>query len=637
MYLSTLLRSALSLVAGWVVLLLSHVALAAPTVSQALKLEPVQSDIQFDTPSLEEVEDCKVQPEKGESASGWTVLGPDMRPLRRFLDTNADKKVDTWCYFREGIEVYRDVDADFNGRADQYRWLGTAGTRWGVDSDEDTKIDLWKEISAEEASREVVESIRQQDTRRFNRLLLTDDELRSLGLGPQTFREIRHRLADARSLFGKLSKQQSLIGSETQWINFSSSRPGTIPSGTDQSTKDLTVYENSVALLETKGKHAQLTIGTLIRVGRTWRITDIPANLTSDQTATQSENIFFNMSMSVPNQQVSREVVNKKFEILIAQLEKMDKQMLVTIDPQKMSEMNAQRADLLEKIIVSIDDQQQRSDWIRQLADTVSAAVQSGSFPDGVDRLESLFTGLNSEKNVNRDLLAFTKFRYLSAEYGESMQKEDANFPEIQEKWLDNLKSFVRDHPGADDASEAMIQLAIANEFAGQDKIAIDWYQRIARDFPETPRARKATGATDRLKSVGKVLDLSGTTLNGAKLSLRDLRGKVVLLHYWATWCEPCKRDLEKLKKLQSKYAKQGFTLVGVSLDSDQQAVIAYIKQSRISWPQLFEKGGLDSRLADQLGIITLPTMILLDEKTKVIDRNIHVSQLDDALEKQLK
>ena len=74
-----------------------------------------------------------------------------------------------------------------------------------------------------------------------------------------------------------------------------------------------------------------------------------------------------------------------------------------------------------------------------------------------------------------------------------------------------------------------------------------------------------------------------------------------------------------------------------MSLDSDQQAVIDHIKQSRISWPQLFEKGGLDSRLADQLGIITLPTMILLDQKTKVIDRNIHVSQLDDALEKQLK
>ena len=217
------------------------------------------------------------------------------------------------------------------------------------------------------------------------------------------------------------------------------------------------------------------------------------------------------------------------------------------------------------------------------------------------------------------------------------MQREDANFPEIQEQWLDNLETFVRDHPGADDASEAMLQLAIANEFAGQDMIAIDWYQRIARDFPETPRARKATGATDRLKSVGKVLDLSGTTLNGAKLSLRDLRGKVVLLHYWATWCEPCKRELEKLKKLQSKYAKHGFTLGGGSRDSDQQAVIDHIKQSRISWPQLFEKGGLDSRLADQLGIITLPTMILLDEKTKVIDRNIHVSQLDDALEKQLK
>ena len=73
--------------------------------------------------------------------------------LRRFLDTNGDNKVDQWCYFKDGIEIYRDIDANFNNKADQYRWLGTAGTRWGLDDDENGQIDSWKVISRRRSHR----------------------------------------------------------------------------------------------------------------------------------------------------------------------------------------------------------------------------------------------------------------------------------------------------------------------------------------------------------------------------------------------------------------------------------------------------------------------------------------------------
>ena len=81
------------------------------------------------------------------------TAGPDSAAS---ADTNGDNLVDQWSYFRDGIEVYRDIDANFNGKADQYRWLGTAGTRWGLDKNEDGKIDTWKNISAEEVTAELV-------------------------------------------------------------------------------------------------------------------------------------------------------------------------------------------------------------------------------------------------------------------------------------------------------------------------------------------------------------------------------------------------------------------------------------------------------------------------------------------------
>ena len=61
---------------------------------------------------------------------GWVVEDPRGITLRRFLDTNGDGKVDQWCYYKDGLEVYRDIDSDFNGKVDQCRWCSTAGTRW---------------------------------------------------------------------------------------------------------------------------------------------------------------------------------------------------------------------------------------------------------------------------------------------------------------------------------------------------------------------------------------------------------------------------------------------------------------------------------------------------------------------------
>jgi thiol-disulfide isomerase/thioredoxin len=110
----------------------------------------------------------------------------------------------------------------------------------------------------------------------------------------------------------------------------------------------------------------------------------------------------------------------------------------------------------------------------------------------------------------------------------------------------------------------------------------------------------------------------------------------VVLVHYWATTSEPCKVELAQLKELQAKYGKDGFALVGVSLDSDGQDLVDYLKRNRLPWPQLFEPGGLDSRYASELGIILLPTMILIDDKGKVVNRGIHITEVDNELRKLL-
>src|SRR5690348_7046843 len=226
-------------------------AAADPTVEQALKLVPIQKNVNYDQPHLNEIPKCTIKPEKGEKLSGWAVYGPAGEPLRRFLDTNGDGQIDLWCYYNDGLEVYRDIDSDYNLKADQYRWFNTAGTRWGIDAKEDRSIDQWKCISAEEASQEIVAAIAAGDAKRFSCLLLTDDELDALGVGSAKKKEISERLSAAPAAFAAFVKSQKAINADSDWSSFGSSKPGLVPSGTEGSTKDIVVYENVSAVVET--------------------------------------------------------------------------------------------------------------------------------------------------------------------------------------------------------------------------------------------------------------------------------------------------------------------------------------------------------------------------------------------------
>ncbi len=182
-----------------------------------------------------------------------------------------------------------------------------------------------------------------------------------------------------------------------------------------------------------------------------------------------------------------------------------------------------------------------------------------------------------------------------------------------------------------------MLQLAVGEEFAGKTDDAIAWYGKIIAGFPQAPQTAKAAGAKRRLESVGKPIELAGPTLDGKTASLNQLRGRTVLIHYWATWCEPCKQDLAALKQAQAKYAKQGFTVLGINLDTDRALAIGYLQSNPLSWPHLYEPGGLDNRLATQLGIVTLPTMLLIDKNGNVLNRGIHAAELDGELAKALR
>jgi peroxiredoxin len=572
--------------------------------------------------------------EKENNSSAWVLRNGQGEVLRRFADTNNDNIVDMWCYYLDGLEVYRDIDSNFNGKADQYRWFHTAGTRWGIDKNEDSRIDAWRSISPHEVAEQVILALTTRDaaarTHRFSLLLATPSDLNELGAGKSRSDQLAALVKTASQGFGKLAAEQKLITPDSRYVDFGSARPATIPAGTAGATKDVTICDNASALVQTGAKHEQVFLGTLVRIGDTWKLVSLPTIGGDNQP--ESSDIFLASSAGSGAGGVAGGAT-EEIQKLMAELERLDRQ-ADGLSGDKQAANIEQRADLLLKLADVTVDVQQRDFWYQQLADMLSVAVQTNTFPQAAERLEALEKHL-ADAGVEQQLLAHVVFQRMWSKYVASQDKPDADAGEVQEQWLKDLQAFVEKYPKSTDAAEALLQLGTYQEFIGKAEEARKWYQQLATNFPNAPSAVKARGALRRLNSVGTPIRLQGKDIasGGAVDSQgQPYRGKVLLIHYWATWSDKCKEDLVLLKDFYAKRGGREFDIIGVCLDSSDAPAKQFLAQNRFPWKQLYEKGGADGRLANEMGVMTLPLMILVDRTGRVANNNIQVAELETEL-----
>jgi len=135
--------------------------------------KPRISGVDYSTPAADKVDACKVDWVQGTPKGGWTLTVKDAEGnlLRRFVDTNGDNRPDIWSYYKDGVEVYAEIDTAFTGKPDQYRWFNAGGSRWGVDDNKDGRIDSWKVISPEEVSQEILQALINHDFARLQPLI----------------------------------------------------------------------------------------------------------------------------------------------------------------------------------------------------------------------------------------------------------------------------------------------------------------------------------------------------------------------------------------------------------------------------------------------------------------------------------
>jgi peroxiredoxin len=216
-------------------------------------------------------------------------------------------------------------------------------------------------------------------------------------------------------------------------------------------------------------------------------------------------------------------------------------------------------------------------------------------------------------------------------------------------KQFDTLLARYKEEKTDDVAQIVLMKAMLYVQVLDNPEKGLESLKQLKSDFHETEPGKKADDLIAKVQqqqaakkiqgnlAVGsKFPDFEEKDLAGKPISVSNYKGKVVLVDFWATWCGPCVNELPNVLKAYEKYHPQGFEIVGISLDSDQERLANFIKNRKMGWQQFFDGKGWGNKLAGKYGVNSIPATYLLDSDGKIVAKDLRGEALEAQLAKML-
>ena len=215
----------------------------------------------------------------------------------------------------------------------------------------------------------------------------------------------------------------------------------------------------------------------------------------------------------------------------------------------------------------------------------------------------------------------------------QQIQRDAMKNPEtFNAEFQKGARALLKEFPKSEIPYQMLVSVAGELEGDAARKLATELSEN--ENAPEQVR-EMAKGMLKKLDAVGKPVTLKFTAVDGREVDVEKLKGKVVLIDFWATWCGPCVAELPNVKKTYEKLHPKGFEIVGISFDQKKDALTAFVEKEKMAWPQYFDGKGWQNKYGEEFGINAIPAMWLLDKKGILRDQNAR-GKLEEKVEKLL-
>ncbi len=213
--------------------------------------------------------------------------------------------------------------------------------------------------------------------------------------------------------------------------------------------------------------------------------------------------------------------------------------------------------------------------------------------------------------------------------------------------YLNDRQQFVADNPNSPALIVALVSFNAETEFDSFETIL----NQLVIGFPKSQTVKDYVNYSNSLKLKKEEEKKKAEVVNqfapGKKapefeeltsdrkttLKLADLKGKYVLIDFWASWCGPCRKENPNVVKTYEKYKDKGFTVLSVSLDSDKDKWLGAIQADKLSWPNhVSDLGGWNSKVPRMYNVSSIPFTVLLDKEGNIIQTNLRGEALEEKL-----